>query len=129
VLSLRGEAARENDIVITDEGMFSDFDRALEYRAPEGYAWTEVPDDIFLCNEFGFFMEDFNVKGRSLYCTRAVLIPAQRITPERYADFQAFLSQIMQHSTQRIGCALLKAEGFGVKPHEIFSGGYATSKE
>lgn len=126
---LRGPVQRENDVVISDENFFSDFDRVLEYNAPNGWGWTEVPDDIFICTEFGFFMEDFNVKGRTLYCTRACLIPAQRITPEKHAAFQEFLSQIYQHHELRIGCSPLKAESFGGAKREIFSGGYATGKE
>lgn len=129
VLELRGQSSRESEMVIRDEAMLSEFDRAMEYNAPEGFAWTEVPDDIFLCTEFGFYVVDFNVKGRTLYCTRACLIPAQRISTEKYSSFQNFVAQIAQHHVQRIACAPIKAESFGGKKREVFSGGYATSKE
>ena len=129
ITSLRGQSEHESDIVIKDDGLFSEFDRAVVYTAPEGFAWSEIPDNIFICNEFGFYMADFTVKGRTLSCTRACLVPAQRIAPEKYAEFQDYLAQVARHFSKRIACAPLKVESFGNHKKEIFSAGYAASKE
>ena len=74
-------------------------------------------------------MADFTVKGRTLSCTRACLVPAQRIAPEKYAEFQDYLAQVARHFSKRIACAPLKVESFGNHKKEIFSAGYAASKE
>ncbi len=83
----------------------------MEYLAPEGFAWSEVPDDMFIATEFGFYAVDYNVEGRVLHCTRSSLIPAQRIAPENYAELQNFLKQIAEHASQRIAYAPYDAEG------------------
>jgi len=129
LLALRGQAARENDVVIQEDLSFSEFDRAIEYHAPEGFAWTEVPDDLFICTEFGFYAADFNVNGRVLYCTRSFLTPAQRVTPEKYAELLNYLKQIAEHASQRVAYAPVNAKSFGGRVKDIFSPGYASSGE
>ena len=127
LLQLRGQSARDSDAVIYDDLSFSEFDRAVEYVAPEGFAWSEVPDDIFICTEFGFYAADFNVDGRSLKCTRSYLVPAQRITPEKYPELLRFLKQIAEHASQRVAYAPYNAKSFGGRVKEVVSHGYASS--
>lgn len=129
LLNMQGQAARESDLVIHDDSSFSDFDRTSVYEAPNGFAWTEVPDDIFICTEFGFYAADFNIEGHTLRCTRSYLIPAQRVTPEKYADFQNFIKQINEHVNQRIAYSKFEAKEFGGRMREVFSQGYATPGE
>ena len=127
LLALRGQSKRESDMVIYDDNSFSEFDRAIEYKAPEGFAWTTVPDDIFICTEFGFYAADYNVDGQTLYCTRSYLVPAQRIAPEKYPDLLRFLKQISEHANQRVACSPYDAKAFGGRVKPIFSQGYASS--
>lgn len=127
LLGLRGSSNRESDVIVYDDNSYSEFDRSIEYHAPEGHAWTEVPEDIFLVTDFGFYAADYNVSGRVLYCTRSFLVPAQRITPEKYADLQHFLKQIAEHASQRVAYAPYDAKAFGGRVKEIFSQGYASS--
>lgn len=129
VLALRGQAQRENDLIIHDDTMASEFDRAAVFEAPEGFAWTEVPDDIFIVTEFGFYAADFNVEGRELRCTRSTLIPAQRVTPEKYGEFMNFIKQIGEHATQRVAYSKYEAKDFGNRIRPIFSQGYASAGE
>jgi len=124
ILELRGPPERQSDMLIREE--FGDLDHTLTYVAPEGHAWVEVPDDIFLCTEFGFFLADFNVRGRTLTCTRSYLLPAQRITPEKYRKLLEFLQQVSA-SQQRIAYAPLNAETCGPFKREVKSLGYASN--
>ncbi len=128
LLGLRGPSNRESDVIVYDDVSYSEFDRSIEYHAPEGHAWTEVPDDLFIVTEFGFYAADYNVDGRVLHCTRSFLIPAQRIPPEKYAEFQHFLKQIGDHASQRVAYSLYDAKAFS-RTKEIFSGGYSSSGE
>ncbi|MGD0091712.1 MAG: hypothetical protein ABSE73_17495 [Planctomycetota bacterium] len=124
ILELRGPPERQNDMLLRDE--FAEFDHTLTYVAPEGHAWVEVPDDAFLCSEFGFYFADFNVRGRTLTCTRSYLLPAQRITPEKYGKLLDFLQQVSA-AQQRIAYAPLNAEPFGPYKREVLSKGYASN--
>jgi hypothetical protein len=126
VLQLRGSSSRESDLIIRDEGTVSEFDRTAEYVAPDGFAWTEVPDDLFLCTEFGCFSADYNVIGGRLTCARSCLIPMQRITPEKYPEFLKFLAAIGTHSQQRAACSKYDQASFGGRARAIFSGGYSS---
>jgi tetratricopeptide (TPR) repeat protein len=127
LLDLRGPPERQHDILIKDE--LADLDHSLTYTAPEGYGWVEVPDDMFIVTEFGFYLVDYNVEGRKLTCTRSYMMPAQRITPEKYPKLLAYLSQISASTQQRIAYAPLKTESFGPYRHDIFSMGYASYGE
>jgi len=123
ILEFRGQQERQNDCLIRTE--FADLDHTISYTAPEGCGWIEVPDDLFIVTEFGWFLSDYNVKGRTLTCTRSYLLPQQRITPEKYAAFQKFLGAISLDQQQRIGFEALKNESFGGVVEPVFSGGYA----
>jgi hypothetical protein len=123
VLELRGPAEREHDMLIREE--LAELDQTISFRLPEGHAWVEAPEDLFLATEFGIYIADFNVVGRTLTCTRSYLIPQQRISPEKYPKFMNFLTQMNNHVSQRIAYAPVKAAEFIAKPREIFSGGYA----
>ena len=137
ILDFRGPPERQNDLLVTSEWWNSpphsekfrdemaDLDQTLVYVAPEGFAWVEVPDDIFISTEFGFFLADYNVKGRVLTCTRSYLMPAQRVTPQQYPRLLDFLRQVSSHQQQRIAYGPLKAAHFGGYVREVFSGGYA----
>lgn len=127
LLDLRGPPGRQHDMLIKDE--LADLDHTLTYLAPEGFGWVEVPDDMFICTEFGFYVVDYNVEGRKLTCTRSYLMPAQRITPEKYPKLLAYLGQISASTQQRIAYGTLKAESFGSLRHDIFSMGYASYGE
>jgi hypothetical protein len=123
ILDLRGQQERVNDMLLRNE--FADLDHSITYVAPEGCGWVEVPDDLFIVTEFGWFLSDYNVKGRTLTCTRSYLMPQQRITPDKYAAFQKFLGAISVDQQQRIGFGPLKNESFGNVAEPVFSGGYA----
>ncbi|HYF48577.1 MAG TPA: hypothetical protein VEJ63_04190 [Planctomycetota bacterium] len=123
ILDLRGQQERVNDMLLRNE--FADLDHTITYVAPEGCGWLEVPDDLFIVTEFGWFLSDYNVKGRTLTCTRSYLLPQQRVTPEKYAAFQKFLNAISADQQQRVGYGPLKNETFGNVAEPVFSGGYA----
>ena len=126
ILELRGPPERQSDMLIKDE--FGDLDHTLTYVAPEGHAWVEVPDDVFLCTEFGFYLADFNVRGRTLTCTRSYLLPSQRITPDKYRKFLDFLQQVSA-CQQRIAYAPLNVGTFRPYQRETKSTGYASNGE
>jgi len=127
LLELRGPPERQSDLLLRDE--LADLDHTVTYTAPEGCAWVEAPDDVFICTEFGFYIADFNVKGRTLTCTRSYLMPAQRIAPEKYPKLLEFLQQVSASQQQRIAYARLKSESFGPYKREVYSMGYASSGE
>ncbi|HEY3325151.1 MAG TPA: hypothetical protein VGP72_32155 [Planctomycetota bacterium] len=124
ILDLRGPPQREHDLVIRDE--FSDLDHTLTYVAPKGSAWVEVPDDVLIVTEFGWYLVDYNVQGQKLTATRSFLMPQQRIAPEKYPKLQDFLRQISAAEEQRIAHAPLQAQSFGGLQHDVFSPGYAS---
>ncbi|HYG75648.1 MAG TPA: hypothetical protein VEK08_11645 [Planctomycetota bacterium] len=123
LLDLRGPPEREHDLLIKEE--ISELDHTLVYVAPENHAWVEVPDDLFICTEFGFYLVDYNVQGKVLTCTRSYLMPQQRVTPAKYPALLDFLSQISASASQRIGYAPIKDETIGSMKHEMYSMGYA----
>jgi tetratricopeptide (TPR) repeat protein len=137
LLVLRGPAERENDLLVkfgvergspaAATGEIADLDQSITYVAPEGHGWTQVPDDLFIVTEFGFYLADFNVRGRTLTCTRSHLMPMQRVTPEKYPRLQEFLSRIASHAEQRVAFAPLNAESFGPEVQEVCSTGYSSS--
>jgi len=127
LLDFRGQADRQHDMLIKEE--VADLDHTITYVAPAGHGWTEVPEDVFIVTEFGFYLVDFNVQGRTLTATRSYLMPAQRITPDKYPKMLEFLRQISAHNQQRIGYGKLDATTFGTHPREIFSSGYASQGE
>ncbi|MCY3019268.1 MAG: hypothetical protein NTW87_09610, partial [Planctomycetota bacterium] len=122
LLDLRGPAERQNDMLLKEE--WADLDQTVTYVAPEGHGWVEVPDDLFICTEFGFYLVDFNVQGRTLTCTRSYLLPMQRIIPGKYRHLLEFLQQVSD-SQQRIAYGPLRSESFGTYKRDVYSMGYA----
>lgn len=125
LLELMGPPERIHDLLIRQE--YSELDTAIAYECPAGHGWVEVPDDVYLCTEFGFYIADFNVKGGRLYCSRAFLVPMQRITPDKYAKFMEFLGQILEVERQRVAYAKLDFPGFTAAPRAFVSMGYASN--
>jgi tetratricopeptide (TPR) repeat protein len=123
LLTLFGTPERQHDLLLKNE--FSELDNSIAYTCPEGYAWTEAPDGIFLATEFGYFMANYSVRGRVLTCTRSFLLPAQRIQTDKYPALQDFLKQVAENQQQRIAYAPLRRESFGGHLQEILSTGYA----
>ena len=123
LLDLRGPKERQHDLLVKEE--LSDLDQTITYTAPDGFAWTEVPEDLFIATEFGFFVADYNVRGRTLTCTRSYLMPVQRITPQDYPRLLDFLDKISAHQQQRIAYRKVNTETFGGTVREVFSPGYA----
>ena len=105
ILDFRGPPERQSDLLIKQE--VSDLDQTYTYIAPEGSAWVEVPQNVFLCTDFGFYVASFAVNGRTLVCSRSYLMPAQRVTPEKYAKLLDFLSQVNNSQQQRIAFSAL----------------------
>ena len=126
MLDLQGPPERISDMLI--KGEFSDLDHTITYVVPEGFAWMEVPEGLFICNEFGFYLADFKVNGLALTCTRSYLMPAQRITPEKYPELMAFLTKISASQQQRIAYGPLDTSSFG-PVREVLSVGYSTYGE
>lgn len=126
-LQMQGPAERVHDIVVKPEmsDEMSELDASWTYEAPPGFGWVEVPDDLYLCTEFGFYLADFNVTGRTLTCNRSYLLPAQRIVPDKYPPFQAFLRGIAALEQQRIAYARLNYPGLSGPPMPLLSLGYA----
>jgi hypothetical protein len=122
LLELQGPPERQSDILVKNE--FSDLDHTITYVAPEGFAWTEIPDGQFICTEFGLYLADFKVNGRVLTCTRSYLVPSQRITPEKYPKLLEFLTKISSLQQQRIAYGPVEAKSFG-NTREILSVGYS----
>jgi hypothetical protein len=125
---MQGPAERVHDMIIKPEltDDLSELDAAWTYEAPPGFGWVEIPDDLYLCTEFGFYLADFNVTGRTLTCNRSYVLPAQRITPEKYPQFQAFLRGIAAMEQQRIAYARLNYPGLSSPPQSVLSRGYAS---
>ncbi|MFH0939986.1 MAG: hypothetical protein V1899_12010 [Planctomycetota bacterium] len=127
LLALRGPPERQHDLLIKNE--IADLDHTLTYICPEGCAWVEAPDDLCLVTEFGFYIVDYTVKGRALSYTRSYLMPAQRVTPDKYPLLQDFIKQLAIDAQQRIAYTPLKAKSFGTLRQEIYSGGYSSCGE
>ncbi|MCW8132938.1 MAG: DUF3857 domain-containing protein, partial [Planctomycetota bacterium] len=125
LLELIGPPQRTHDMLIRQE--YSELDTSITYELPSGYGWTEVPDDAYFCNEFGFYIADFTVKGGRLTCNRAFLVAAQRVTPEKYPKLMEFLQQIAEVEHQRVGYAKMEYPGFGEKARPVFTMGYASN--
>jgi tetratricopeptide (TPR) repeat protein len=125
ILELRGPAERQHDLVLRSET--AELDHTLTYIAPPDHAWVEVPDDIFVCTEFGFYLADFTIKGRVLTCTCSYLMPAQRIPPEKYGALQEFLQAVAASSQQRIAYGPLKETSLREYQREVSSMGYVSS--
>jgi hypothetical protein len=123
LLSFTGPQDREYDLIIRDE--VYDFDFSFRWIAPPECAWTEVPDDLFMVTEFGWYCADFNVSGRNLYCTRSFFLPQQRISPEKYKEFQAFLKRISDTESRPAVFCPVTSSGVSTELRAVFSGGYA----
>lgn len=123
LLRFIGPPERKHDLIIDNEN--SNLDDSVQWVAPPGYGWTEVPDDLFFVTEFGWYLADFNVRGRTLYCTRSYLLPQQRIPPEKYEAFQKFLKRVAKTERQQALYAPVEAPGFTAAPRAVFSGGYS----
>ncbi|MBP5233153.1 MAG: hypothetical protein J6333_07065, partial [Planctomycetes bacterium] len=68
----------------------------VEYEAPEGWAFAEVPPDRSLPAEFGLYLQDYHVKGRRLTLARSLIIPAQRIKAAHAPAFARFLAKVAE---------------------------------
>jgi hypothetical protein len=123
VMELRGSPERVSDLLLKSE--VADLDQTLTYIAPEGHAWVEVPDNVFLVSEFGWYLVDFSVNGRTLTCTRSYLMPMQRVTPEKYPKLLEFLNQVGASQQQRIAYAPL-AKDLPGRPQSVVSSGYSS---
>ncbi len=126
ILDLRGPGERQSDLLVKQE--ISDLDQTFSYVAPEGSAWVEVPQNIFLCTDFGFYVASFAVNGRTLTCSRSYLMPAQRVTPEKYPKLLEFLTQVNASQQQRIAYAALDKDLPGA-PVAVSSVEYASFGE
>jgi hypothetical protein len=124
ILQFIGPSERIHNFLIKQE--VSSLDEAVSYEAPGGFGWVNVPSDLFICSEFGFYIADFNVKGRMLHATRNFLIPAQRITPEKYPAFLKFLQRIAETERQRAAYAPLDFAGFTDYLRPVYTPGYAS---
>ncbi|MBE7464042.1 MAG: hypothetical protein HS116_11225 [Planctomycetes bacterium] len=121
---LMGPPERTYDLLVRSE--VADLDHHIVYEAPAGHAWVQVPDDLFLCSEFGFYLADFNVRGAKLYCNRSYLMPMQRVTPEKYPDLMRFLRKVAELESQRAAFARRDYPGFGNFAREYLSLGYSS---
>ena len=122
-----GPAGREHDVVLKQE--LAELDVVMQYEAPPGHAWVEVPDDVFVCSEFGFYLADFNVEGRQLTCTRSFLMPAQRVPPAKYPELMKFLGVAAETERQRVAFAKAAFGGLEIFARPILSIGYASNGE
>jgi hypothetical protein len=125
---LQGPAERVHDLVLKPETAerFTELDVTWSYEAPPGFGWVEVPDDLFLCTEFGFYLVDFNVKGRVLTCSRSYLLPAQRVPPAKYPKLMEFLHKVAEFEQRRVAYGRLDFPGCAGLARGVFSGGYAS---
>ena len=123
ILELRGPAERSSDLLLKTE--VADLDQTFTYLAPEGHAWVEIPDNLFLTTEFGFYVVSFSVNGRALTCSRSYMMPAQRVTPAKYPKMLDFLTQVNASQQQRIAYAPLAKDLPGT-PVPIISTEYAS---
>jgi hypothetical protein len=123
IMELRGTPERLSDLLLKSE--VADLDQTLTYTAPEGYAWVEVPDNMFVVSEFGWYLVDYSVNGRTLSCTRSYLMPMQRIVPEKYPKMVEFLNQVGASQQQRIAYAPLAKDLPGT-PQSVVSVGYSS---
>ncbi len=124
LLQYIGVGERVHDLVIKNE--WAELDVTLTYEAPAGFCWVEVPDDLFICTEFGLYFADFNVKGTRLTCNRGFIVPMQRVAPKKYAEFQAFLNRIAETAQQRVAYARSNQPGFTGLARPVLSMGYAS---
>jgi hypothetical protein len=103
----------------------TDLDMTVTYEAPPGFVWLEVPDDVFLATEFGLYVADFRVQGRVLTCNRSYLMPAQRVTPDKYPRLMEFIRKIADTERQRVAYGRLEVPGGTALQRSIVSLGYA----
>lgn len=101
---------RENDFELTLDHIKYD---TMNYIAPEGWGFVELPSDISINAEGGFYQLDYTVRGRRLTVSRVLIVPAQRVTPRKYETLHRFLSDVEQTHRQIVTIARCPANEFG----------------
>ncbi len=66
------------------------------FTIPEGYVYSNIPNDRVIRSSFGLFILDYNVEGRSLVVSGSMLIPAQQIQPENVKLYNEFLTEVKE---------------------------------
>lgn len=102
ILGLIGKTEREYDFQLeahidSTQGFF--MPAVLAYEAPAGWAWAEVPEDLVLASEFGWYYCDYQAIGNRVEIHRGFMIPKQRLTPEQWKRFNSFLGAIRNYET------------------------------
>jgi len=84
-------AQRKFDLMLTST---QDESATITLEAPEGFAWTDVPDA--LAKEGGplAYQLSFTVRGRELVISRTVSIRPWRIPANEYAGFKSLIETI-----------------------------------
>jgi len=127
LLDLAGPPERIHDLVLKSE--LSDTPMRVAYEAPPGCAWTEVPEDLALVSEFGLYLVDFNVRGRTLYVTRSWMLPMQRVTPAQYPKLMEFIKKVSASETRRVAYSRANFVGFQGLARPVFSAGATSNGE
>ncbi len=108
---LVNEATREFPVLFKDsaarEPLQISFD--VSHYLDQG-ASIELPSNTFLLNEFGYYSLFYNWDGSNIVARRSLLIPPQKISPEKYGDFVSFCRKIDQMEDQEITIYLNKIQ-------------------
>jgi hypothetical protein len=91
---LTPDATRENPILFRNWVKLAS--EHLAFQLPEASSLTllEVPEDVFLVSDFGVYSLNFHADTDTLFVTRSLIIPPQRIEPDQYARFVDFCRRV-----------------------------------
>ncbi|HTL52270.1 MAG TPA: hypothetical protein VL860_06840 [Planctomycetota bacterium] len=102
IIQLIDKTEREYDFLMRghlDSTQNVMYPAVLVYEAPAGWCWSEVPEDLVLDTEFGWYFCNYQVFGSRLEIHRGYMLPKQRQTPEQWKKFCAFLGAVRNYET------------------------------
>lgn len=77
-------------------------DFQIEYAAPEGFQFTEIPTSSEFKSEFGSYKIDYELVGSKLKVNRIVTVNKGLYPKEKYNDFVAFTRKIANADNTKI---------------------------
>ncbi|MGC4130461.1 MAG: DUF3857 domain-containing protein [Bergeyella sp.] len=77
-------------------------DYHIEYEAPAGYVFSEVPESVQFESEFGSYKMNFEVKDGKLYVHRSMTMNKGLYPKEKYKDYAAFRKKAAGNDNAKI---------------------------
>jgi hypothetical protein len=76
----------------------------IDFQLPAGLKFMEIPKDVaFNCASASFSMK-YNLKSENqLIVTRRLSLESDRVTPEEYPEFRAFMTRINEYDNKQYG--------------------------